>query len=140
MLNKNIFSTLQLHVPVIHKNVPSTNMLLDKVKHLIEIKSLKLVHGVPDGENDYKYTTLKSNGELVVKKELAPLSVEDEDVDDPQKKWRMSEETIEKQMYDKRRYHQLQSEYHKPHITYTHNQDGKEYRYTHNKVKTPPST
>ena len=115
-------------------------MLLDKVKHLIEIKPLKFVHGIPDGVNDYKHITLKSNGELLVKKELEPLSVVEEDEEDPQKKWRMTDETIDKHLYDIRRFHQLRAEYHKPNPTYTHNQDGKEYRYTHNKVKTPPST
>ena len=131
---------MQQHFPVIHKNVPSTNMLLDRVKHLIEIKPLTFVHGVPDGENDHKHMTLKPNGELVVKKEIEPLSVETTESESQAEKWRMTDETIEKQLYDIKRFRLIHAEYVKPHLEYTHNQDGKEYRYSHNKVKTPPST
>ena len=115
-------------------------MLLDKVKHLIEITPLKFVHGVPDGENDYKHMTLKPNGELVVKKEIEPLSVETTETQSPAEKWRMTDETVEKQLHDIKRFRLIHAEYFKPYHLNTHNQDGKEYRYTHNKVKTPPST
>ena len=82
-----------MHTPIIHKNTPSINMLLDKVKHLIEIKPLKFVHGVPDGKNDYKHMTLRPSGELVVKKEIEPLSVEHTERESEGEKWRMTEVT-----------------------------------------------
>ena len=126
--------------PVILKNVPSVNKLLDKVKHLVEIKPLKLVHGPPNAEDDYKHMTLKWNGELVVTKQIEPLSVEAEKEPPEVQKWRMQPETLEQQLYDIKRYRLIHAEHHKPHLVYKKNQDGKEYRYTFNKVKTPPST
>ncbi len=40
------------------------------MNHLVEIKPLRLPHGLPDGKDDYLHTTLKSNGELHIVKRL----------------------------------------------------------------------
>ena len=56
-------------------------------------------------------------------------------MEDPRKKWRMTKETLENHCDRIRHSHQIHSEYHKPHYTFTRNQDGKEYRYNFNKVE-----
>ena len=72
-----------------------------------------------------------------------PLSVvdifteeeDDEEIEDPKKKWRMTRETMKNHVQRLSRSFMIHSEFHKPHYSYTRNQDGKEYRYNFNKVK-----
>jgi hypothetical protein len=48
---------LQLHQPVILKNVPSVNKLLAEVKHLVRIVPLRFPHGIPEHESDFEHAT-----------------------------------------------------------------------------------
>nr|XP_054754032.1 39S ribosomal protein L30, mitochondrial-like [Lytechinus pictus] len=56
--------------PVIHKNTPLVNSLLTRVRHLIRIKPVNPVYGMPDG--DYEDTLLKWNGDFIVKRKIEP--------------------------------------------------------------------
>lgn len=56
------------------KNIPETNAMLWKVKHLVNIVPIRFPFGEPS-ENDINYTFLKENGECMVTKEI---KVEDE--------------------------------------------------------------
>ncbi len=99
-----------------------------------------MVHGVPDGKDDFKHMTLKWNGELVVKKRLEPLLDTEVAVPEENKKWQMDLDTLQQHLYDIRRFHQIHAEYFKPDVVYKYNQDGKEYRYNFNKKKVGPQT
>eukprot|EP00057_Strongylocentrotus_purpuratus_P035425 XP_799086.2 PREDICTED: 39S ribosomal protein L30, mitochondrial [Strongylocentrotus purpuratus] len=56
--------------PVIHKNTPLVNSLLTRVRHLIRIKPVNPVYGMPDG--DYEETLLQWNGDFIVKRKIEP--------------------------------------------------------------------
>ncbi|XP_071511654.1 large ribosomal subunit protein uL30m-like [Diadema antillarum] len=66
--------------PVIHKNTPLVNELLTKVRHLVRIKPVNPVYGLPDG--DYEETLLKWNGEFVVKRKIEPLEARKAELSD----------------------------------------------------------
>lgn len=51
------------------KNIPETNAMLWKVKHLVNIVPIKFPFGEPS-PNDVNYTFLKENGDCVVTKEI----------------------------------------------------------------------
>ena len=117
--------------PVILKNIPSVNKRLMEVKHLVSIKPLTFPHGFPDNPEDYEHCFLKHNGEFVVKKRIG-ISISENDkklAKDPQAKWRLQKDTVEKDCMRRRDTYRLLEEYHQPEYHYTKNQDGKEWRY-----------
>jgi large subunit ribosomal protein L30 len=119
--------------PVIHKNTPSINKKLSHVKHLVKIQELKFPHGIPEDPSDFEYTQIKSNGEMVVVKQLTPSKSLSEKEVDHRAKWRLQEDTVEranKRILDRYAVH---TEYVESFYEYKRNQDGKEYRYNFNK-------
>merc|ERR1712168_525363 len=60
------------YVPVIHKNNPTVNAQLKRVKHLISVKPLRLPHGLPS-EEEMADSYLNSRGELIVRRVLKPV-------------------------------------------------------------------
>lgn len=51
------------------KNIPETNAMLWKVKHLVNIVPIRFPFGEPTG-NDVNHTFLKESGECLVTKEI----------------------------------------------------------------------
>lgn len=51
------------------KNTPENNVLLWKVKHLVNVEPITFPHGEPSAE-DINHTHLKENGECIVNKKL----------------------------------------------------------------------
>jgi large subunit ribosomal protein L30 len=127
---------VQLHQPVILKNVPSVNKLLAEVKHLVRILPLRFPHGIPEHESDFEHVTIRSNGELVVKKRLKefepPTLTANESLAENDK-WKLEQSTVIKDLEKRLASFTVQTEYFKTKYIYRHNQDGKEYRYTFNK-------
>jgi large subunit ribosomal protein L30 len=126
---------LQLHQPVVLKNVPSVNKLLDEIKHLVQITPLRFPHGVPEHESDFNHVMLRSNGEMIVKKKLPPCeSSESADKDCARTdKWKLNHNTVSKELEEQLRSYSVHAEYFKAKYVYRRNQDGKEYRYSFNK-------
>jgi len=125
-----------MHKPVILKNVPSINHLLDEVKHLLEILPLRFPHGVPEHESDFQHTFINSRGEMIVKKRLEEFEPEPgtDLVPKPEdEKWNLQLETVRKELEYRLRSYSVNWEVFKPTYRYHKNEDKKEYRYTFNK-------
>ena len=124
-----------MNQPVILKNVPSINRLLDEVKHLILIQPLRFPHGVPEHESDFEHTFINSRGEMIVKKRLPQFEAGASDLvaDPEERKWQLQYETMKKELERRLRTYTVNLEYVKPTYQYKRNQDNKEYRYTFNK-------
>ena len=106
------------------------------MSHLIKIQPLKFPQGFPDDPRDYEHTVLMSNGELIVRKRLEPVSMETVSLEtEKKKKWQMELETMHRELKRKLLNYTIHSEFHPAKYTYTRNQDGKEYRYNFNKTK-----
>ena len=129
------FCLLQVEKPVILKNVPSVNRLLDEIKHLVRILPLQFPHGVPEHESDFEHTFINSRGEMLVKKRLKQLEPDATDlVPDPEKeKWKLQLETVKKDLDKRLLDYNVHTEFFKPVYKYRMNQDKKEYRYSFNK-------
>uniref|UniRef100_UPI00358DE3E2 large ribosomal subunit protein uL30m-like n=1 Tax=Myxine glutinosa TaxID=7769 RepID=UPI00358DE3E2 len=72
---KNMVKMLGLtkkRYPVIHKNTPSVNNRLNTIRHLIQIKPLKLPQGLPT-EEELQHCYINSKGELIIHKCLEPI-------------------------------------------------------------------
>lgn len=127
---------VQLYQPVILKNVPSVNKLLTEVKHLVRILPLRFPHGIPEHESDFEHATLRSNGEMVVKKrvkEFEPPALPSNELQSENDKWKLEQTTVIKDLEKRLASFTINTEYFKPKYVYRRNQDGKEYRYTFNK-------
>ena len=124
-----------MHRAVILKNIPSVNKKLLEVKHLLKIQPLSLPHGLPEHESDFENTVLQCDGKFIVKKVLKEFepAVSDGEENPTSAKWDLSKETVKKVVMRKKELHKLHTEYHPSYYKYRLNQDGKEYRYTHNK-------
>ncbi len=124
--------------PVILKNSASVNLRLAEVKHLVRIRPLTFPYGLPEHESDFEHSYIKTNGEFIVKKRLKGFEMKDQYVKpdeekDPKKKWRLTQETLDKHLDEMKRKFLIHSEYHEAEHIYKRNQDGKEYRYNFHK-------
>jgi len=121
--------------PVILKNVPSVNRLLDEIKHLLRILPLRFPHGVPEHESDFEHTFINSHGEMIVKKRLKEYEPEPTDlVPKPEEeKWKLQLETVQKELEYRLRTYSVNWGVFQPAYKYHRNEDKKEYRYTFNK-------
>jgi len=123
-----------MNKPVILKNVPSINKLLDEIKHLLRILPLRFPHGVPEDESDFEHTYINSRGEMMVKKRLKEFEPPSDLVPQPdEEKWTLQQDTIEKDLKQRLLSYSLHMEFFKPVYRFRRNEDGKEYRYTFNK-------
>jgi len=124
-----------VNAPVILKNVPSINRLLDEIKHLVRILPLRFPHGVPEHESDFEHTFINSRGEMIVKKRLQEFEPGPTDlVPNPEEeKWKLQLETVKKELEYRLRSYSVNMEFFKPVYKYRRNEDNKEYRYTFNK-------
>ncbi|XP_025063006.1 39S ribosomal protein L30, mitochondrial, partial [Alligator sinensis] len=66
------FGLVQAHQPKVHKNIPSVNLKLRVIKHLIRVQPLKLPYGLPT-EDEMGDTYLNSKGELIIRQRLKPV-------------------------------------------------------------------
>ena len=119
--------------PVVLKNIPSVNLRLKEVKHLVKVRPLTFPHGFPQDPEDFEHAVLKTNGEYIVKKRVGAQSSSELEESDLRAKWRMEKETILKDCMERKVAYKIHQEYHKPIYEYKRNQDGKEYRYNFNK-------
>ena len=129
---------MQTNQPVILKNVPSINKLLEEVKHLVRIVPLRFPHGVPEHESDFEHTVIHSNGEMIVKKRLdnyepVATTASEEVATGDDVKWKLERGTVLKDLEKRLANFTVHSEYFKTKYTYRRNQDGKEYRYSSGK-------
>lgn len=124
----------KLYQPVIHKNVPSINRLLDEVKHLVHIQPLCFPHGLPEHESDFEHTLIRSNGEMVVKKRLKQYepesAVNSKPTEDLTDKWKLQLDTVKKELEKRLQNFDVHTEFFRAKYTYRRNQDGQQYRYT----------
>ena len=129
---------VQVNRPVILKNVPSVNKILNEVKHLVRIVPLRFPHGIPEHESDFEHTLIRSNGEMTVKKRLneyepsaatTNASTASNDLD----KWKLEQGTVVKDLQKRLASFTINTEFFKTKYVYRRNQDGKEYRYSCNK-------
>jgi len=123
----------KLHQPVIHKNVPYVNKLLNEVKHLVRIVPLKFPNGLLDDEADWEHSRINSRGEMIIVRCLKEFEPTPSLADPEPDKWKLGMETVKKDCDKTARDFNVHSEYHLATYTYRRNQDGKEYRYSFNK-------
>jgi len=124
----------KLHQPVIHKNVPYVNKLLNEIKHLVRILPLTFPNGLPDDEADWAHSRINSRGEMIIVrrlKEFEPQPAALADVD--KEKWKLDLETVKKECEKTVRDYSVHMEYHLATYKFRRNEDGKEYRYNFNK-------
>lgn len=126
---------LQLNQPVIHKNIPSVNRLLNEIKHLVTIQPLKFPHGIPQDESDWEHTRVNSRGEMVVIQRIKSLEPDASTLaKDPEKdKWKLNLETVKKDLDKMCSDYNIHAEYKPAEYKYRRNQDNKLYRYNFNK-------
>ena len=93
---------------------------------------LKLPYGLPEHESDFEHTFINSQGELIIRKRLEPIEPVLLEENAEKDKWKLEHETINKQLKKKKDKFAINTEYFKPKHVYKRNEDGKEYRYTHN--------
>mgnify|MGYP001793081059 CR=1 FL=1 len=60
----------RMHKPVLVANTPSNNELLLQIKHLIRVKPLTAVHGLPSDASELTHTQLRTDGSLSVIKSV----------------------------------------------------------------------
>ena len=118
-----------------HKNIPSVNTMLQEVKHLVTIRPLTFPHGLPEHESDFEHMYIKPTGEAIVKKRLE--AYEPESIESDASASHMQQETLKKYLDRMRLEHTIHTEYHRTKYTYKKNEDGKEFRYNHNKDNLP---
>ena len=120
----------------VHKNTPSMNALLMKVKHLVEVKPLRFPYGMPESESDYPYTFIQDDGVVIVHKELKQeIESRPDTAPEEDRRLMLDYDTILKDNERKLRNYELNKEYFPAQYKYRLNQDGKEYRYTKNQSK-----
>lgn len=138
---------LQLNQPIILKNIPGINQMLDEVKHLLVVQPLKLPYGLPNHPKEFETLTLKSNGELVFQKHLgcqdsdekgegkAPEEAQDADETSGKlgPEWTLTRETLQKSLDRSLLLYRVNVDQFDTKYEYKRNQDGKMYRYTFNK-------
>ncbi|KAL8584514.1 hypothetical protein ACOMHN_016835 [Nucella lapillus] len=139
---KNMIKSLGLdevkkYEPVVHKNTPGVNRILEKVKHLVQIVPITFPHGLPSDESDFHHCVLHADGQLEVTKKLHPLekcvtSGGEEGAEDEKKVWAMDEQTVERATRKVMEQFSLSREYFPAKYVYKYNQDGKEHRYAGN--------
>ena len=117
-----------MHTPVLVKNTPENNRLLQEVKHLVEIQPLTFPHGMPEHESDFAHSVINSKGEMIVRKRLKE-ETDSLPVENPRSNWQLDVDTIQTQLLRTRLNFDIHSEYHKTDYEYKRNQDGKEWRY-----------
>ena len=124
-----------MNKPVILKNVPSINRLLDEIKHLVRILPLRFPHGLPEHESDFEHTFINSRGEMIVKKRLKEFEPGPTDLvmSPEQEKWQMQKETVEKNLEYQLRNYSVHMEFFDAVYKFKKNEDKKEYRYNFNK-------
>jgi len=124
----------KLHQPVIHKNVPFVNKLLNEIKHLVRILPLRFPNGLPDNEADWEHSRINSRGEMVIIRRLKEFEPQQAALPDPyREKWKLDLDTIKNDCQKTVRDYNVHMEYHLASYTYRRNEDGKEYRYNFNK-------
>jgi len=135
MTDLNVVYQFQINQPVILKNVPSINRLLDEIKHLLRILPLTFPHGVPENEDDFEHTFINVRGEMIVKKRLKQFEPAATDlVPSPEEeKWKLQFDTVKKDLDKRLLSHSVHIEHFQPVFKYKRNEDKKEYRYTFNK-------
>ena len=117
---------------VLVRNTPYWNDLLREVKHLVRIQPLTFPHGVPQNEVDYERSYINCKGEMVVRHTLHPTEEATVPKEEPSK-WQLKGLSVKKVLRRKLDLHQVNTEYYEPEYKWKLNEDGKEYRYTHNK-------
>jgi len=124
----------KMHQPVIHKNIPYVNKLLNEIKHLVKILPLWFPNGLPDNEADWEHSRINSRGEMVIVRRLTEFEPQPAALLESGKdKWKLELETVKKECEKTVRDYNVHMEYHLATYTYRRNQDGKEYRYNFNK-------
>ncbi|KAK7503816.1 hypothetical protein BaRGS_00004939 [Batillaria attramentaria] len=83
--------------PVVHKNTPEMNKVLESVKHLVRITPVSFPHGLPSDESDFHHCVLHQDGRLTVKKKLVPADVSAAEAEGSEEKsvWEMDKETLD---------------------------------------------
>lgn len=121
------------HKQVILKNRESTNAMLKKVKHLLEIFPVTFPYGEPESEADLDHCYLTDNGQLIVKRKLEIAGSEGGSVQLSsqldQNKFEIKQQLIDRTLELRKTQYQMLREYYQTKYLYEKNQDGKEYRY-----------
>jgi large subunit ribosomal protein L30 len=124
----------KMHQPVIHKNVPYVNKLLNEIKHLVRILPLTFPNGLPYNEADWEHSQINSRGEMVIIRRLQQFEPQLGTLPDADKeKWKLDLDTVKKDCEKTVRDYKVHMQYHLASYVYRRNQDGKEYRYNFNK-------
>ncbi|KAL4230463.1 Mitochondrial ribosomal protein L30 [Mactra antiquata] len=117
----------------IFKNSHSSNMMLRKVSHLLEIYPVTFPYGPPESEEDLDYCHLTDNGQFIVKKKLQTTDqLEGETTvteELPDQKYEMTQEYIDRRLELRKMKYQIAQEYFQTKYVFEKNQDGKEWRY-----------
>ena len=119
--------------PVIVKNTPKDNQRLREVKHLLRIRPLQPVDGLPQNEADFEHYTIQRDGKLVYTKKPQSLDEDRGPIAGRDEKWAITEETVANEMDYVKRQYDVHKEYFPTTYKYKRNQDGKEYRYNFSK-------
>ena len=110
------------------KNAPEVNEKLRLIKHLLDIKPLNFVHGVPEHESDYQFADLRPSGNLYIKKRLETVP-EGSVLESQGSPHDIVRDTWERNLRWQKSHYMIHAEYFLADYVYEKNQDGKEYRY-----------
>ena len=110
------------------KNTPEVNEQLRHIKHLLDIKPLTFVHGIPEHPSDYKHADLRPSGNLYIKKRLENVP-EATGLEPHYAPNEIRRSTWQSNLNKQRQSFMIHAEYFGADYVYEKNQDGKEYRY-----------